>query len=152
VIIAIYLHTLSMKLFVSGHIIAAGNLFRQVVETVALALLCSAKRDVLEKVINGKYSTNNAVKDLLRQAKQIGIDKEAVGVLQEAQIFYNNYSHPSMHTIWAEVSLSEAVPYVGVSFDDEKMEIYAKEIERRVGLASVFNNFVDAVKANVAKW
>ena len=90
VITAITLHILSMKLFVSGQIVAAGNLFRQVVETIALALLCSAKRDVLDRVINGKYSTNNAVKDLLRQAKHIGIDKEAVMVLQEAQHYYNN--------------------------------------------------------------
>lgn len=152
VITAITLHTLSMKLFVSGHIVAAGNLFRQVVETIALALLCSAKLDVLDRVRNGRYSTNDAVKNLLRQAKQIGIDKEAVKALQEAQRFYNNYSHPSMHTIWAAVSSSEAGPYVGASFDAGKMEIYAKEIERRVDLASVFSNFVDAVKANVDKW
>jgi hypothetical protein len=152
VITAISLHILSMKLFVSGHIVAAGNLFRQVVETAALALLCSAKLDVLDRVINGKYSTNNAVKDLLRQAKQIGIDKEAVKALQQAQVFYHNYSHPTMHTIWAGVSLSGAVPYVGASFDDEKIEIYAKEMERRVDLARVFSNFVDAVKVNVAKW
>jgi hypothetical protein len=98
------------------------------------------------------YSTNNALKDLLRQAKQIGIDREAVKALRDAQVFYHNYSHPTMHTIWAGVSLSEAVPYVGPSFDDEKMEIYAKEIKRRLDLASVFSNFVDAVKANVGNW
>ena len=69
VITAISLHILSTKLFVSGHTVAAGNLFRQVVETIALALLCSAKLDLIDKVRNNKYSTNNAVKDLLRQAK-----------------------------------------------------------------------------------
>lgn len=152
VLTAITLHILSMKLFVSGHIVAAGNLFRQVVETIALALLCSARLDVLDRVRDGKYSTNDAVPHLLRLADEIGLVKEAVKVLQEAQHIYNNYSHPSMYTIWAGVSSSEAVPYVGASFDDEKMEIYAKEIERRVDLASVFSNFVDAVKANVAKW
>jgi hypothetical protein len=152
VLTAITLHILSMKVFVSGHIVAAGNLFRQVVETVALALLCSAKLDVLDRLRDGKYSTNDAVQHLLRLAENIGIDKEAVKVLQEAQRFYNNYSHPSVHTIGAGVSFSEGVPYVGASFDDGKMEIYAKEIERRVDLANVFSNFVDAVKANVAKW
>jgi tRNA U55 pseudouridine synthase TruB len=151
VITAISLHTLSMKLFVSGHIVAAGNLLRQVVETIALALLCSAKLDVIDKLRNGRYSTTKAVEHLLRQAKQIGIDKEAVKALRDAQVFYHNYSHPTMHTIWAGVSSSDGVPYVGASFDDEKMEIYAKEIERRLELASVFSNFVDAVKANVAE-
>ena len=152
VITAISLHTLSMKLFVSGHMVAAGNLFRQVVETIALALLCSAKRDVLDRARTGRYSTNHAVKDLLRQAKQIGIDEEAVKALRDAQVFYHNYSHPTPHTIWAAMSSSEAVPYVGASFDHEKLGIYAKEIERRLDLASVFSNFVDAVKANVGKW
>ena len=152
VISAITLHILSMKLFVSGHTVAAGNLFRQVVETIALALLCSAKLEMIDKVRNGKYSTNKAMEHLLRQTKQIGIDKEAVEALRVAQLFYHNYSHPTVHTIWASVSLSEGVPYVGASFDDEKIEIYAKEIERRLGLASVFSNFIDAVKANVGKW
>ena len=152
VITAISLHTLSMKLFVSGHTVAAGNLFRQVVETIALALLCSAKLDVLDRVRNGKYSTSKAVEHLLRQAKHIGIDEEAVKALREAQVFYHNYSHPTLYTIWTGVSLSEGVPYVGGSFEKEKMEIYAKEITRRVDLASVFSNFVDAVKANVGKW
>ena len=153
VITAISLHILSIKLLVSGHTVAAGNLFRQVVETIALALLCSAKLDVIDKVRNGKYSTNKAVEQLLRQAKQIGIDEVAVKALKVTQTFYNNYSHPTLHTIiWAGVSLSDSVPYVGAAFDEEKTEIYTKEIERRLDLASVFSNFVDAVKVNVAKW
>lgn len=40
---AINLHTLSIKLFLSGYIVAAGNLQRQVIETLALAILSSCK-------------------------------------------------------------------------------------------------------------
>src|SRR5260370_16920060 len=40
---AITLHILSMKLFLSGQTIAAGNLFRQVIEIIAPALVCSGK-------------------------------------------------------------------------------------------------------------
>ncbi len=57
---AIGIHILSLKLFLSGHIVAAGNIFRQVVEFIALALVCSSKElGVLEKFMNGRYSTNN---------------------------------------------------------------------------------------------
>ncbi len=107
---------------------------------------------MLERLRDGKCSTKKAVQHLLQQAERVGMDKEAVKVLQEAQRFYNNYSHPSIYTIGAGLSFSEGVPYVGASFDDGKMEIYANEIERRVDLAGVFDNFVDAVKAKVAKW
>ena len=40
---AIHLHIGSMKLLLSGNTVAAGNLFRQVLETIAVALLCSGK-------------------------------------------------------------------------------------------------------------
>jgi hypothetical protein len=40
---AITLHILSLKLFISGQIVAAGNLMRQVLESIALALLCSVR-------------------------------------------------------------------------------------------------------------
>ena len=38
---AIMLHIQSMKLFLSGHIVPAGNLSRQVIEAIAMALLSS---------------------------------------------------------------------------------------------------------------
>jgi hypothetical protein len=40
---AFTLHLISFKVFLSGNLIAAGNLTRQVVETIALALLCADK-------------------------------------------------------------------------------------------------------------
>ena len=40
---AVTLHILSFKLLLSGQTVAAGNLLRQVVETIALALLYSGK-------------------------------------------------------------------------------------------------------------
>lgn len=40
---AITLQILSMKLLLSGQTVAAGNLFRQVLESIAVALLCSSK-------------------------------------------------------------------------------------------------------------
>jgi hypothetical protein len=65
---AFTLHIISFKLFLSGHIVAAGNQFRQVIETIALALLCSSKDlDVLARFMTDKYSTSDAVTHVIRQ-------------------------------------------------------------------------------------
>jgi hypothetical protein len=73
---AITLQVASMKLFLSGQPVGSGNLMRQVVETMALALLCSAGKHlpVLEAFMHGKYSTNDAVRDMLRNAKALGLN------------------------------------------------------------------------------
>lgn len=150
---ALTLHILSMKIFLSGQAIAAGNLFRQVVEAIALALLCSGKDlGILERFMNQKYSTNDAPRDVIRKASRLGLDKGAVKTLREVQDFYHEFSHPSFVTMASGVSFSGKGAYVGAAFDEGKIESYKKEIEVRVSLAEVFSNFVDGVKANLAKW
>jgi hypothetical protein len=149
----ITLHLTSMKLFVSGYAVAAGNLFRQVAESIALALLCSGKDlSVLERFMEGKYSTNDGVRDVIRHADKLGINKESVEALRDAQKFYHRYSHPSELTIGTTMSFSRKGAYVGAAFDEAKIDSYANEVNVRLNLAEVFSNFVHGVKANVAKW
>lgn len=150
---AITLHIQSMRLFLSGHPIAAGNLSRQVVEAIALSLLCSSKQlPVLQDFIKDKYSPNNAVRDLLRHCEKLGLRKDGVMVLKDAQDFFHKFSHPTKMTIAAITSFSVEGLYVGASFDDGKVAEYDKEVSGRVSLAGVFSNFVEAVNTNVAKW
>lgn len=142
-----------MKVFFAGQTVAAGNLFRQVVESIALALLCSHKDlPVLQQFIEDRYSTNKAVRDVLAQAERIELIEAAVKALEDAQVFYHMYSHPSKLTIANIVSLSDGRLYVGASFDHDKLEAYVKEVNGRVSLAEVFVSFIEAVKSNVAKW
>jgi hypothetical protein len=49
------------------------------------------------------------------------------------------------------ISFSERGTYVGASFDKDKSDAYKKEVSGRVNLAKVFENFIESVKANVAK-
>lgn len=151
---AVTLHIQSMKLFLSGHQVAAGNMSRQVVESIALALACSSKElNVLDRFIEGKYSTNDAVRDAMRHCDKLGVNKDAATTLSNTQDFYNKYSHPTHLTLAIGMSFSKAgLLYVGASFDEGKLDAYKKEIEARVSLAEVFPNFVDGVRANVAKW
>ena len=153
VLTAITLNVNSMKLFISGQQIAAGNLFRQALEAIALGLVCSSKElDVLSRFTEGKYSTNLAIRDVNRHAEHLSLDKEGWKSFAVAQEIYNSYSHPTMVTIAAGAAFSGEGSYVGSAFDPVKLEAYAKEVSGRLSLANVLTHFVDSVKANVAKW
>lgn len=149
---AITLHIQSMRLFLSGHIIGAGNLYRQTIEAISLALLCSSKQlTVLHRFREDKYSSSKAVRDLLSKCNQLGIRKDRVEVLKEQWKFFHKYSHPTKLTIAATMSDTGEV-YVGACFDDNKIAEYDQEVSDRVSLAGVFEKYVDAVKKNVAEW
>lgn len=154
VYIAITLHVLSMKAFLAGQTVAAGNLFRQVLESIALALLCSGKElDVLKRFTKDRYSSNDAVRDVLLHYEKLSLKGDALEVMKKSQEFYHKYSHVTKMTIAVAMSFSQKGGlYVGASFDDGKLDAYKKEMDGRVSLAEVFPNFVDGVVSNVAKW
>lgn len=53
---AMTLHIQSMKLFLSGHLVAAGNLSRQSVEAIAMSILCSDQTlTFLSRFMEGRY-------------------------------------------------------------------------------------------------
>lgn len=151
---AITLHILSLKLFLSGQTVAAGNLFRQVIESIALALLFSGKDlDVLKRFMEDKYSSAAAVRDVLRHDNKLSLKGDALEALKNSQEFYHKYSHVTKMTIATGISFSEKGGlYVGASYDKGKVEAYTKEVKGRLSLAKVFPNFIDGVAANVAKW
>lgn len=150
---AVLLNVQSMKLLISGHIVAAGSLMRQVVESISLALLCSNKElGVLPRFMNDRYSTSDAVTHVGRKAKQVGLLPGGLESLQRAQQFYHKYSHVSLLTIASTMSMQGKGIFVGASFDEGKLDVYRKEVASRVSLANVFSNFVAGVVQNVAKW
>ena len=149
---AITLHILSMKLFLSGHVVAAGNLMRQLVESMAMALLCSsASLGVLDKFIQGHYSTQKAINHVIKHAEKLGLKKEGLKDIQRTQNFYHDYSHPTRFTLASHMSFeAEGALYVGCSFDEGKVEQYRKEVDGRVGLSKVFSNFIEAVSHKIS--
>ncbi len=151
---AINAHIVSLKIFLSGYMIAAGNLQRQVIETLAIALLCSdSSLDIVDRYMNDKYSTNKAVRDVLRKFKKLNLNKDALQVLEHAYLFYHDYSHPSKLSLASLISFSEKGKlYLGASFDIGKINEYTKEINSRVSLANIFDNIVDGIRINVSKW
>ena len=102
--------------------------------------------------MTGRYSTNNAVRDVLRNATNLGVNDQALKDLAKAKDFYHKYSHPSHLTIASGMAFSNRGTYVGAAFDEGKLQAYSKEIQFRLALAKVFSSFIDCVKANIAKW
>ena len=152
---AITQNIISVRLFLSGYIVAAGNTQRQVLETIALALLCSCKQlDILEGFMQDKYSTNNAVRDALRHKDKLNVKNGALEVLRDSRVFYHMYSHPTRATLASHIRFSDqgGALYVGASFDEGKLEQYKKEVDGRVSLAEVLENFVQGVINNVSSW
>ena len=151
---AITLHIGSFQLFLSGHIVAAGNLTRQTLEAIAMALLCSHKElNVLDRFMKQEYSTNKAVDQLLSQADKLSLIRPAVETLRSSRDFYHQYSHFSKMTIAASMSLADSGNlYFGGSFDKGKVDAYRKEVDGRVSLAKVFPNIIEGVRAHYSKW
>lgn len=151
---ALNLHIISFKLFLSGYPVAAGNLQRQVIETLALFLiLCSEKSlNVLNRYISGKYSPNKVIKDLKKQQKKLAINENAVMELEKGHNFYHKYSHPSPMTIAEQIRFSDQALILGAAFDIAKIEEYSKEVNGKVGLARVIGNVIEDVTGKIANW
>jgi hypothetical protein len=144
----------SYKLFMSGYTVASGSLFRQVLEGVSLASLCSAKSlTVLDRFIENKYSTKNAVTDLARHALKAHLKRDAIQSLLKAYEFYHRYAHLTRLTIAAGANFSlGGAPNVGAYFDPAKLPEYRKEVKSRISFAKVLPNIISGVARNVAAW
>jgi hypothetical protein len=151
---AINHHIGSFKLFMSGYTVASGALFRQVLEGISLASLCSVGTlTILDRYIAGRYSTKNAVRDLVRFAPQVRVSAKSVEVIASQYEFYHTYAHLTQVSILVGSNFSlGGAAHIGAYFDPDKLPAYRHEIHGRISLAKALPNFVKGVAANVAKW
>ena len=141
------------KLFLSGYIVASGNIERQAIETISLAILFSNKHvDIFNRYIQNKYSTNKAVRDLKRHSKGMTVSKDGLDKIERAHKYFHDYSHPSYITIGSNISFQGQGMYLGASFDEGKVDFYDKDISGRLSLSAVFTNYITAVESAVSKW
>lgn len=133
---------------------ASGALFRQVLEGVSLASLCSAKSlTVLDRFLDDKYSPNKAVTDLVKHAEKVRVNRAALQTLASQYNFYHKYAHLSRLTIAAGANFSRGgLPNVGAYFDPGKLAEYGKEARGRLSFAKALPNFVKGVARNVSVW
>jgi hypothetical protein len=151
----------STKLLLTGKLPAAGNLMRQVVEGIAMSILCSAdiplivkeetkKRPAVralywERLNNGGSLTRGhlALSQLEWNAAELGLNADAVARLRAAKEYYNAFSHCGTATITNRVSLEGVgMFHLGGHFDEAKLEAYRAELEGRINLCHVLPPFM----------
>lgn len=144
----------SFKLFMCGHTVASGALFRQVIEGVSLGLLFSVRSlDFLARFESGQYSANNAVQDLRRRARDVHVRNAALETLLDAYRFYHTYAHLSKLTLAASANFARGgAPQIGALYDQQKVRQYAKEVKSRVSFARQMPNAVHGICRNLALW
>ena len=148
---ALHTHVVAMKLLLEGLFVPAGNSQRYVLERIAMALLVSQPSlGYLSRYMHGTYSTTKAIRDVVRHADTLRLNREALATLQQHSKLYDLCSHP---TQFASASLMTLIPenpqtVLGGHFDEGKTFAYEKEIASRTSLASLFPNFIYAVGRN----
>lgn len=141
----------AMELFLAGNLVPSGNTMRQALEAVAMGILASKPNlGFLENFSNDMYSTSKAIRDVLRNSKELNINKDAMEVIQESENFYHKFSHISLMTIALNESFSdpESKP-LGGYFDEGKMEQYKIEIVGRIKLANMLPNLIQGIEDNL---
>ena len=140
-------HLISMKLLVSGYFVPSGNAQRYVLECIATAILAASDPRLRAMILEGKYSSTNSVKHLLRKSDHLKLDREAIERIRKGIKHYDQLSHPSLLALGsASVALDSSKLILGVHFDEGKRKAYDFEVASRVGIASILSNFLVAVQ------
>ncbi|AJY03070.1 hypothetical protein SB768_25225 [Burkholderia sp. SIMBA_043] len=154
------------KLLLSGKLAAAGNVMRQVIEGIAMALLCAADTPLViarkktgpemgcywERAWTSHHSVqaHHALKQLEWNAEQLGVARAAVERLALAKQHYNPFSHCGWATIASRVARDTVGQvYLGGHFDEAKLGLYRSEMQERIGLCSVLPQFLEYLHATL---
>lgn len=158
---------ISTKLLLTGKLPAAGNVMRQVVEGIAMSILCSTDELLIidtqskqppvmarywEKVWDEDERTQGyrAVGQLGLNAVKLGVTADAVAQLRRAKKHYNAFSHCGTTTITHRVELQGArVFHLGGHFDEAKLKLYREELDSRIRLCHVLPALMERLTATL---
>ncbi|AKM45308.1 hypothetical protein NL30_36310 [Burkholderia contaminans] len=151
----------STKLLLTGKLAASGNVARQAIEGVAMAMLCSVERELVieqrprqgnrlgrywelllanDRVVEGQH----AVRQLRWNAELIGAAEPWIDLLAVGQKRLSGVSHAGPLAIATRTSLSGTGPIVfGGQFDPEKDSMYRVEMEYRIALCRQLAQVMD---------
>jgi len=151
----------SIKLLLTGKVTAAGNLFRQAIEGICMAIMCGYQGRLL---IGGKecdywdlvanhakeVEGNLAAKQLAKNWDKLGLNLEGAEQLKSTLGLYNKHSHAGIVAMAYRMELGpNGVIYIGGHFDDAKVEGYAVEFRERVELAKLVVKVMDYLWPNI---
>lgn len=159
---------ISTKLLLTGKVPASGNVMRQVIEGIAMSILCSAEQPVIvrqstkkkpavtklywEQLEGNDVCTQGhlAVSQLEWNALTLGVSAGACERLRAAKAHYNIFSHCGKVTIASRMALEQAgTAYIGGQFDLPKLDGYRNELDQRIGLCRMLPSFIRHMIASI---
>jgi len=144
----------STKLLITGKLMASGNLMRQAIEGLCVAILCGANRPLAiqqETLVYWKsiersdpsVMGHKAVRQVEKNRETLGVTEDAVSRLRRAKEHYDQFSHPGLLGIASRVTLGEVgTVFIGGTFDEEKLEAYRTELLERIGFCRLLPNVI----------
>ena len=156
----------STKLLVTGKMIPSGNLMRQALEGISVAILCSSRNLLLipkndkkrqasvsikywerVKEIDKRVESHKAVAHLDLNKIQLQVNKDSIDELKRGIKIYHQFSHPSIISLVARVRETETdiAQCIGGVFNETMIPKYRFEIDQRTNLCRVLPNLIELV-------
>ncbi|RQQ00408.1 hypothetical protein [Burkholderia stagnalis] len=157
----------STKLLLGGKLPAGGNVMRQAIEGVAMALLCSTDTLLVieqkenrppvqarywKKVWAGdnRVQGQHAIRQLGWNAAALGVRPEGIKSLRDAQQFFHPFSHCGQVAIVHRAVLEQpGIWNLGGHFEAAKLDGYRTHMAQRIGLCGVLPGFLDHLLATL---
>ncbi|KVN19067.1 MULTISPECIES: hypothetical protein [unclassified Burkholderia] len=151
----------STKLLLGGKLPASGNVMRQAIEGIAMALLCSTDSLLVieqkdnrppvqarywKKVWTGdtRVQGQHAIRQPGWNAAALGVKPEGIKRLRDAQPFFHPFSHcGQVATVHRAALAQPGVWNLGGHFEEAKLDGYRTHMAQRIGLCSVLPGFLD---------
>jgi hypothetical protein len=174
--VAVFVHGIfddlitSTKLLVTGKMIPSGNLMRQALEGVAVAILCSSRRLLLipkkgckrktcieikywerVKELDSRVDSNKAIAHLDLNKTTLQVNQDAIAEMKKAVKRYHPFSHPSLVSIFSRAAETESeIMYsIGGTFNESAIPMYKDEIKQRTELCRVLPNLIELLIVNL---
>lgn len=148
---------ISVKLLMSGKMMASGNSMRQSIEGICISIMCASDEPLkihedelmywqCMEANDLRVMGHKAVRQVEINREILGLSKDAVDRFKSAKDHYDQFSHSGLMGLASRVSMGEvSVIYVGGAFDEAKLEAYRVEIKERIGLAQVIPEVIKSL-------
>jgi hypothetical protein len=155
----------STKLLSIGFIAASGNIFRQSVESMFMAILCSHTGELTRKE-NRKETSFNFYQHLIgnkphtqahlasghveRNAAVLSVNSLSIANMAKVRSFYNDYSHVSARSIRSKVTgENQEIFLFGGGFHEGQKDQYHNELQSRILYSGLFDNFLKSIDLRI---
>jgi hypothetical protein len=148
----------STKLLLTGKLTASGNLFRQAIEGICMATMCSHSDTLcigdrehsywkLVETEDKMAEGHRAPTQLLKNYERLGVMENGAEQLKAIVSTYNKHSHAGVVAMACRMELrGEGMIFIGGHFDEGKIAAYEAELFHRIELAKQTVQMIDVLR------